>query len=184
METAARYTESKIKTYGFETKRNLCLCEFSLGPDQFMQMNRKGANLNMDTIPFEMVLIEPSDDDQYRHSIVVSNHHRNTIGQIISDMNPQHIDIDIRFTAPVELLYFFGPHFGDRFGIADFTYKALAESKIPLIASAFSSSSIFLVLPEHCAAKAKTVFSNRFEIPKTVQCPSFISINSRHSSAT
>lgn len=180
METAARYSEAKIKTYGFETKLNQCICEFNLGPDQFIQMNKGRHGSDINHIPFNMVFMGPSDDYQYRLSIVVSNHHRDTLRQFAIDMNPQHLDIGVRFKAPVELLYFFGPHYGDRCGIADFTCNALAESKIPLIASAFSSSSIFLVFPEHHALKAKAVFSNLFEIPKTVQRPSFIPIDRRN----
>jgi hypothetical protein len=86
----------------------------------------------------------------------------------------------VRFKAPVELLYFFGPHFGDRGGIADFTCKALVKDNIPLIASAFSSSSIFLVFPERYALKAKAVFSKLFEIPKTVHRPSFTPMDRRN----
>jgi hypothetical protein len=173
METAARYTEAKIKTYGFETKFDQCICEFSLGPDQFIQMNQTGVDSEMEIIPFDLVLMGPSDQNQYRLSIVVSNHHRNTLRQLVIDMNPQHIDIDLQFYTGRASI-FFRPHFGDRFGIADFTFNALAENNIPLIASAFSSASIFLVLPEHFALKAKAVFLNLFEIPKTVQRPSFI----------
>lgn len=177
METAASYTEAKIKTYGFETKINQCLCEFSLGSDQFIQMAQMRSAPDRTTIPFEMVFMGPSDDEQYHLSIVISNHHRNTFRQFVIDRNPPHANIDMRFTAPVELLYFFGPHFGDRFGIADYTFNALAENNLSVIASSFSSASIFLVLPEHGALKAKAVFSDRFEIPKTIQRPSFMPMN-------
>ncbi len=180
METAASYTEAKIKTYGFETKFNQCICEFSLGSEQFITLDQRRSDLDRTTIPFEMVLMGPSDDYQCHLSIVVSNHHRNIFRQFVSDINPQLADLDMRFTAPVELLYFFGPHFGDRFGIADFTFNALAENNLSVIASSFSSASIFLVLPEHCALKAKAVFSNLFEIPKTIQRSSFMPMNRRN----
>jgi aspartokinase len=177
METTASYTEKKIKTYGFETKFDQRICDFSLGPDQFIQMNQKRDHSNLEIVPFEMVSVGLSDQYQYRLSIVLSNHHQNMFKQFLVDMNPQHTDIDLQFSGPVELLYFFGPHFGDRYGIADFTFNALAENNIPLIASAFSSASIFLVFPEHFALKAKAVFLDLFEIPKTVRRPSFTAIN-------
>jgi len=171
METIARYTESKIKTYGFETKFDLCICEFSLELEQFRPINQGDGDFDADIIPFELAFMGPSDELHCRFSVVVSNRYRNAVKQYISGMNPHLADTAMRLTAPVELLYFFGPHFGDRFGIAEFTFNALGQCNIPLIASVCSGSSVYLVLPEHCAEKAKTAFSKLFEVPQTVQRP-------------
>jgi hypothetical protein len=174
METAARYTEAKIKTYGFETRLDRCLCEFGLEPVPGRQRHAPDTAGDMGAIPFDMVLMEPPDGDRYPLAIVVADRHRHHLQRYVAGMNPRPTDVDIRFTAPVELLYFFGPHFGDRFGIADATCRALSQNGIRPIASAFSSSSVFLLLPEHGAAMAKVIFAELFEIPKTVQRPSFI----------
>ncbi len=174
METAARYTEAKIKTYGFETRRDRCLCEFSLVPEPWRQRHRPDAADGMDAIPFDMVLLEPPDGDQYPLAVVVADRHRRALQQFVAGMGPRPAGMEMRCTAPVELLYFFGPHFGDRFGIADATCHALDQHNIRLIASAFSSSSVFLVLAEHGAEMAKAIFADLFEIPKTVRRPSFM----------
>lgn len=172
METAARYTEAKIKTYGFETRRDRCLCEFSLVPEPCR--HRPDAADGMVAIPFDMVLMEPPDEDRYPLAVVVADRHRRALQQFVAGMGPRQAGMDMRFTAPVELLYFFGPHFGDRFGIADATCRALDQNNIRLIASAFSSSSVFLVLAEHGAEMAKAIFADLFETPKTIRRPSFM----------
>jgi hypothetical protein len=173
METAARYTEAKIKTYGFEIRLDRCLCEFCLEPAPNRPLQAPDTAGDVGAIPFDMVLMEPPDGDRYPLAVVVADHHRRHLQRLVAGMHPRTRDVDLRFTAPVELLYFFGPHFGDRFGIADATCRALAQHGIRPIASAFSSSSVFLLLPEHGAALAKVIFAERFEIPKTVPRPSF-----------
>jgi aspartokinase len=179
METTARYTEAKIKTYGFETKVGLCNCQLRIAADRFSQMNPLDSDTTGNHIPFELVSMEAVDKHHYLLSIVVTNDHEQTTRQYIKSLQPWYRHKHIDVIAPVELLYFFGPHYGDRFGIADRAYCALQQHNIPLFASACSSSSIFLVLPEHGAAAAKAVFSELFDIPQTVQRPSFFT-DKRH----
>jgi hypothetical protein len=175
METAARYTEAKIKTYGFETRLDRCLCEFRLESAPGRPLQAPEAVDPMGAIPFDMVLMEPPDGNRFPLAVVVADRHRHSVQRFVAGMNPRPQEVDLRFTAPLELLFFFGPHFGDRFGIADATCRALSQNGIRPIACAFSSSSVFLLLPEHGAAMAKVIFADRFEIPKTVQRPAFIS---------
>lgn len=178
METIARYTEEKIKTYEFHTKLDLCICEFSLELERFGQIEHEMGEYFSDLILFDLFLMGPSDERQCHFSVVVPDRKKNHVKTFLGEMNPQFAGIKLRFTTPVELLYFYGPHFGDRYGIADYTFNALSQCKIPLIASACSGASIYLVLPENYALKAKTAFSNLFEIPKTVQPkPSWVHIN-------
>jgi len=67
--------------------------------------------------------------------------------------------------TPVELIYFQGPHFGDRFGIADFTYRALKDDADDLLGAVFSCASIYLVLPEGAAGRAKERLTAAFHVP-------------------
>ena len=175
METAASYTEAKIKTYGFETRLNQCLCQLRLTPDVFLALRRWYGEGDGPAISFEMVAMLPVDDDGYRLSLVIADRHRQQFQQIIAGTTPSLAPIDMQVTAPVELLYFFGPHYGDRFGIAEAAFNVLAENNLPLIAACCSSASVFLVLPEHVAATAKAVFTERFDIPRTIRRPSFLS---------
>ena len=84
----------------------------------------------------------------------------------------RHIEAEIpaiadrrQVTTPVELLFFQGPHFGDRFGIADFTFKALKEKADQLLASVFACASVYLILPEGAADETKTLLAAAFRIP-------------------
>ena len=69
--------------------------------------------------------------------------------------------------APVELIYFQGPHFGDRYGIADAALGALADAKVPLRAMACSGASVYIVVPEGFARQAGKALSQAFIVPST-----------------
>jgi aspartokinase len=69
---------------------------------------------------------------------------------------------------PVEVVYFYGPHFGDRYGIAEAALKVLTESGIRATASACSGSCVYLVLPEGQSEEAVRALSRTFEIPRAM----------------
>ena len=55
----------------------------------------------------------------------------------------------IAIDYPVEMLYFHGPHFGDRYGIAHIAGHALQKEDIRYIAMGCSAASVHLLFPEH-----------------------------------
>jgi aspartokinase len=68
--------------------------------------------------------------------------------------------------TPVEVVFFHGPHFGDRYGIAETAFGALADNGIQVIAGVCSGSCVYLVTPEGGAEDVVRVLSGTFEIPK------------------
>jgi aspartokinase len=71
-------------------------------------------------------------------------------------------------TSPAEMVFFQGPHFGDRSGIVDTTIQALAARGVQMTAMACSGSCIYVVLPEGRSEEALLALSEVFEIPKAV----------------
>jgi hypothetical protein len=74
--------------------------------------------------------------------------------------------LDLRMESPVEMIFFYGPHFGDRYGIADTALGILREKGLPIIAAGCTGASVYIILPENCAAKARDVLSDSFDTPK------------------
>jgi aspartokinase len=71
----------------------------------------------------------------------------------------------IHVTSPVGLIYFQGPHFGDRYGIADSAFRTLSRRAIPILAAGCSASSIYLVLPAERIKQGRTLLAKAFELP-------------------
>jgi aspartokinase len=69
-------------------------------------------------------------------------------------------------TSAAELVFFQGPHFGDRYGIADAAVGALAERGVKMTAIVCSGACIYIVLPEGKSEEAVLVLAETFEIPK------------------
>jgi aspartokinase len=72
---------------------------------------------------------------------------------------------DFYLKSPVELISFQGPHFADRYGIADSAFKALDNQGIPIIIAACSGAAVYIVLPENKLHEARFFLSEAFEVP-------------------
>ncbi len=64
--------------------------------------------------------------------------------------------ITCQIDQAVELVSFQGPHFGDRYGIADAALNALAVQGVPLLALACTGASVYLI-----TARGKSGFGPR-----------------------
>jgi hypothetical protein len=69
-------------------------------------------------------------------------------------------------TSPAEIVFFQGPHFGDRYGIADVAVAALAGGGVQMMAVVCSGACIYIVLPEGKSEEAVLILAETFEIPK------------------
>ena len=76
-----------------------------------------------------------------------------------------NIDLDIQTTSPVELVYFHGPHFGDRYGIADTALGTLRRKGLPILAAGCTGASVYIVVPEQRSAEIKQILSDVFDTP-------------------
>ena len=165
METVAMYWEPKIKTYGFQVVKSLAVYRYVIsanlsthwdralefiehGPDRFHLIC---GHLNPSLELSLMLLCDPDQGRSFSRRLAAGMPTGDgCLGQV---------------TTPVELLFFQGPHFGDRFGIADFTYRALNDHADRLLAAVFSCASIYLVLPEGAADEARERLTAAFTIP-------------------
>lgn len=160
METIAIYWEPIIKTYGIEERTGLSLVMIPLGtegsdPDalSYLEAAEKYDNVVISFAP-------PSSDGGVRLHL------------IFDGVPPPRTDgleypPGMQVEAPVELVYFHGPHYGDRYGIADAAIGALADAKVPLRAMACSGASVYIVVPEGFARLAGKALSHAFVVPST-----------------
>lgn len=168
METSAVYWEPNIKIYGFHEAVDLSLIELTLRTEQINrlgfcinELDNKGAHFNLTLAQW--------DEDNTLHLCLIF--HRRWERRIID-----HIQKKIRVGAgkyfrvesPVELIYFQGPHFGDRYGIADSAFNIMTDNDIRILASGCSGSAIYLVLPEKSIKKARQLLMSAFEVPQAV----------------
>ncbi len=170
METVAVYCESKLRTYGFKEVSDLSLLSWVVDAGQIAACGLRFQELGEKGFRFRMVAARESRNGKIKIDLLLD---REMEGEImdhfraILDQKPER-DETVRSISPVEMIFFHGPHYGDRYGIADLVFSALERESVPFILAACSGSSIYLVLPYQKARHAVTILSESIEIPREI----------------
>ena len=162
METIAVYWEPRIKTYGFQRITDLALIEFSCPLSKIKSLGEILSKDDLKIVRPKFIISQ------------VSNHEISFIfclplkesKDFHTSLEKTSSSISHRYIHPVSIIYFHGPHFGDRYGIANATFSSLSKAGIKIIASGCSSASVFLVLAQHDIDKAEEILSETFEVAK------------------
>jgi hypothetical protein len=169
METIAIYWEPKIKTYGLQELTDLCLLELDFKPEIMSDWGLEIQAMADLGIQFELVLLQYAKEASFRLYLLVKRVWEEPIATFINRGSRMKDGVKFGITSPVELIYFYGPHFGDRYGIADAAFKTLINKTVPAIVSVCSGSVIYLVLQEGMAREARISLSEVFEVPRHAQ---------------
>ena len=162
METIAVYWEQPIKTYGFQKVTDLVLVEFSYPLKEITSLGRTLSQDALQKVKAEFIIVQ-----EFGESI--------SITLCLSEKEYRDFWVSVaeapgltpcEYTYPVGIIYFHGPHFGDRYGIAEATFSALSQADIEIVASGCSASSVFVVLAQDDIARAENVLSDAFEVAK------------------
>ncbi|MBW2202538.1 MAG: hypothetical protein JRF52_00195 [Deltaproteobacteria bacterium] len=165
METIAVYWEPRIKTYGFNKVNDLSLLELALHPEQIADLGFGIQELGDLEISLLLVLAQHTGDQELRVDLLVKRQWEKKIIDHVHHIIGGNPDESIHIATPVGLIYFQGPHFGDRYGVADSAFGALSRKSIPILAVGCSVSSIYLVLPQERLEESKTLLTEAFELP-------------------
>ena len=165
METFAVYWEPKPKTYGFKEVIDLSLLTIEIRPGNMSQWGLWLMELSDLDIGFHLILAKYSTHQGLRLYILFAK----LWGDRVLSYLGKKIDLDsgkdLHLTYPVELISFQGPHFGDRYGIADTAFKALDEQGVPVLITVFAGAAVYIVLPEKKLQDARPLLLKAFEVP-------------------
>jgi hypothetical protein len=164
METVVMYWEPQIKTYGFQVVKDLALYKYRMPTDLSAEWKRAIKRIEDGPDRFHLLYAQLNESSELEIRLLCEEEQGASLVRRIGGEIPTAVD-RLQVTAPVELIFFQGPHFGDRFGIADFTYQALKEKADLLLAAVFSCASIYLILPEGAADETKARLAAAFRIP-------------------
>lgn len=167
METIAVYWEPIIRTYGFQFREGLVWHTLRLPLDRLDEWSRGLQGLGDPAATFQLTWARLDPESSMTVALVCEPAHWPRIrpiwtGSAAFDVGGASSEI------LVDLVWFHGPHFGDRYGIMDFTYQVLNRGRIPLLAAICSVASIYLVLPAGQGATTRTLLAGAFEIPTAV----------------
>ena len=164
METIAVYWESRAKTYGFDTVQGLSLLQLAMQSDGLVNI---GALLQAHSSGkcFKWVLAQPCPLHGIRLFMALKQEDVPGIEALVNRAVEGGAVIDTQTTHPVALINFHGPHFGDRYGIADAALGTLRRKGLPILAAGCSGASVYLAVPDKLSADVITILSKVFESP-------------------
>lgn len=162
-ETVARYVEPKIRTYGINVQTGLKLFSLQMQADAFEQWSRVASERgfrfwfasafntsDIDGIALEM-LLKPPDIERNEADIE---------SLVVNDLAGS-----TEFREKAEMVSFHGPHFGDRYGIADKAIGSLKSAGVSVWLAGCVGATVTAVIPPDMSDKAVKALSEAFEIP-------------------
>ncbi len=159
METIAVYWEPMIKTYGFEDRSPLCLVSGSV-----LQVMGLGQALDeLSGIALRFVQIQWF-GEQLLMQCAVDQALRDKLETAMAQMVARGLVNNLNYIDAVTLMTFHGPHYGDRYGIAQAVFEALGD-RVRLYAAGFAGAGAALILDPGDLAPAQALLGSRFEIP-------------------
>ena len=170
METIAVYWESQIKTYGFNCRSGLCLASMDLALGQAASPDAVVLKtLGEYCREIRMVGTCPLGNGLSRLHLLfepVPGQTPQTVARSLADANGC-ADAAVDVLAPVDAVFFQGPHYGDRYGIADAALQALDTAGVAVLAMTCGGSSVCLVLADGAADAACKALETAFVVPQS-----------------
>ncbi len=160
METVAVYKESRIKTYGFQEITGLALLRFSCPVQKLFSLGQILSGEHLKHLRSKMVMAQVSGQTIHFNLCMVA-----TEGEGFRSMlEKSSVAINIEYISPVGVIYFHGPHFGDRYGIAEAAFSTLSKAGIQVMASDCSAASVYLAMAQENIGRAKDILARTFEV--------------------
>ena len=165
METIAVYWEEKIRVYGLNRQTGLSMHTLVFPADQLALLSGRLAELERFGCEFQLVTLQTVAAGSLQICLVLDrDHSESSVLQLLEDGLQGQNATSARTTSPVELLYLHGPHFQDRYGIAEAAIAPLCKAEIPILATACSGASIFIVVPENRSQHAADCLAETFAL--------------------
>jgi aspartokinase len=163
METIAVYWEPKIRVYGVNTHAGLSLYSLVFSAGQLAHWGELIASLEGIGTGFRLVNQQVTATGEILLELLLQQDDRQQqVNRIVSEGCENGRAGIWRLQSPVELVYMHGPHFQDRYGIAEAAIAPLMTAQIPLLAAGCTGTSIYLVVPDGCAEKTVVCLRTTF----------------------
>jgi len=166
LEIVAVYWEPRIKTYGVMNRPGLNLLRLDFAASDLSALAVALAEADENGPGFHLVTALLLSPGRMRLNLLIDGTLEGRIRNRLSAVSLGGAPVGIGSDAPVDLIHFHGPHFGDRYGIADAAFSSLAASGLRPLLAACSASSIYLALPGGLGQEACRILEDCFEVPQ------------------
>jgi aspartokinase len=167
VETIAVYWESQIKTYGLNEFDGLAHVQFACPPEQMAPVGQLVREMEEPGMRMLLVVGQAAGDGLLGLGLLIGQQWEKGVMRKLRGLLGEEADSSLHSISPVSLIFLHGPHFGDRYGIADAAVGALTKKGIPIVALGCTASSIYLVMPEDQREAAGRSLKEAFLMPSS-----------------
>lgn len=169
-QVVAAYQEKVIKIYCLAQEHDLDLWRVSIPSSTILQdlaavLGDLGAAGWK--VPF-LVAVPWLEKRELLVSFCISQHGGTEVRQFLDRRLP---GAAVSCLGPTAAIFIHGPHFGDRYGVADTLLQALDRARVSPLALSCTISSISTVLKQQELGAAVQVLEETFEAPQAQACP-------------
>lgn len=168
LETIAVYKEARVKVYGITEMDGLALVTLSFPANHMEQWGQRVALLEEHIKRFELVTYHAADEKRTELHLLFDQIPLESLSDTLEKWVKSDQQSTFQLRQPVDILYLHGPHFQDRFGIADIAFNALKQNDIEILVSGCAGTSMYLVTPAHQGATTLKLLTETFLIPTSV----------------
>lgn len=165
METIAVYWEPVIRVYGFDIKKETALLELDVQMASADYWGRCIESLADSAPGFLLMLLQFVDSDTARICMAIQQEHAAACLREIEKFNQNGSGGSLRIHQPVDILFFHGPHFQERYGIATAVFQSIDPQQITLHTVGCTGTSVYLVVGGGQAEQAREMLSASFTVP-------------------
>ena len=165
-ETVAQYVEARIRTYGIAVKTGLKLCRIDFHSHEQVLLGRALEGLAADKAGFAYICANRTADGQGHLAVALDP------GQTPADapdiaayLAPALCSSRLEIRENVEMLCFHGPHFGDRYGIADKALGCLINAGVPVWLAGCVGATVSIIVPPGMGEPGVEALSTTFDRP-------------------
>jgi aspartokinase len=160
METIAVYWEAQVRVYGLTEKRGLSMLTLLFPPHRLDHWAAILRGLQAYG-EFELVFMQPAGTCLKLTLLPAGSEVTEFEGLLQQGLQGEEGSV-LSCQAPVVVLYLYGPHFQDRYGIAEAALRPLRQAGIAVLAMGCAGTSVYLVVDEGMAERARAALAETF----------------------
>lgn len=160
METIAVYWEAPVRVYGLSEKRSRTLWRLVFPENRLGHWSEVLSELESSG-DFELVFLQRSAGRCQLLLVPGEGDPAETQVRLERRLTEEY-ETFLYHLAPVAVLYLYGPHFQDRYGIADAALGPLNRAKIAVHAMGCAGTSVYLVVDDAVADSARAALAETF----------------------
>lgn len=165
METIAVYWEEKVQVYGITQKSGLCLLRLSFLQKHAEKWGCRILEMQESALKFDFVSQQTIDTNILEFLFAYEKDKHHALYQQLDEWLNEDSSAHVQVESNIDIVFLHGPHFQDRFGIAQGAFTALKAEDEIVLASGCAGTSMYVITPGGHGEKAKQILSDTFHIP-------------------